>query len=77
MRDGRTIHLGAYSAEKALCRFANLVMRGHAQMTFSDTEAEIAEAWTSWSIMHWFHLRTTIELSGPRWTVELFGPTSR
>jgi pilus assembly protein CpaF len=37
-----TIH--ANSAEKALCRFANLVMRGHAQTTFSDTEAEIAEA---------------------------------
>src|SRR6202790_3440294 len=37
-----TIH--ANSAEKALCRFANLVMRGHAQTTFSDTEAEISEA---------------------------------
>src|ERR1700689_3326607 len=37
-----TIH--ANSSEKALCRFANLVMRGHAQTTFSDTEAEIAEA---------------------------------
>jgi pilus assembly protein CpaF len=37
-----TIH--ANSAEKALCRFANLVMRGHAQTTFFDTEAEIAEA---------------------------------
>jgi Flp pilus assembly CpaF family ATPase len=37
-----TIH--ANSAEKALHRFANLVMRGHAQNTFSDTEAEIAEA---------------------------------
>ena len=37
-----TIH--ANSAEKALCRFANLVMRVHAQTTFSDTEAEIAEA---------------------------------
>lgn len=37
-----TIH--ANSAEKALCRLANLVMRGHAQTTFSDTEAEIAEA---------------------------------
>src|SRR6202522_3354088 len=37
-----TIH--ANSAEKALCRFANLVMRGHAQTTFSDTEAEIGEA---------------------------------
>jgi len=37
-----TIH--ANSAEKALCRFANLVMRNHAQTTFSDTEAEIAEA---------------------------------
>ena len=37
-----TIH--ANSAEKALRRFANLVMRSHAQTTFSDTEAEIAEA---------------------------------
>src|SRR3984893_10970478 len=37
-----TIH--ANSAEKALCRFANLVMRSHAQSTFSDTEAEIGEA---------------------------------
>ncbi len=37
-----TIH--ANSAEKALHRFANLVMRDHAQTTFSDTEAEIGEA---------------------------------
>ena len=37
-----TIH--ANTAEKALHRFANLVMRNHAQTTFSDTEAEIAEA---------------------------------
>jgi pilus assembly protein CpaF len=37
-----TIH--ANSAEKALHRFANLVMRNHAQTTFVDTEAEIAEA---------------------------------
>ncbi|MBW8869742.1 MAG: Flp pilus assembly complex ATPase component TadA, partial [Acidobacteriales bacterium] len=37
-----TIH--ANSAEKALHRFANLVMRGHAQSTFVDIEAEIAEA---------------------------------
>src|ERR1039458_5527085 len=37
-----TIH--ANSAEKALHRFANLVMRSHAQSTFADTEAEIAEA---------------------------------
>src|ERR1700693_5201147 len=37
-----TIH--ANSAEKALHRFANLVMRNHAQTTFSDTEAELAEA---------------------------------
>ncbi|MGO9823915.1 MAG: ATPase, T2SS/T4P/T4SS family [Terriglobales bacterium] len=37
-----TIH--ANSAEKALHRFANLVMRNHAQTTFSDTEAEIAQA---------------------------------
>jgi pilus assembly protein CpaF len=36
-----TIH--ANSAEKALHRFANLVMRSHAQSTFSDTEAEIGE----------------------------------
>jgi pilus assembly protein CpaF len=34
----------ANSAEKALHRFANLVMRSHAQSTFSDTEAEIGEA---------------------------------
>jgi pilus assembly protein CpaF len=34
-----TIH--ANSAEKALHRFANLVMRSHAQATFSDVEAEI------------------------------------
>jgi pilus assembly protein CpaF len=37
-----TIH--ANSAEKALHRFANLVMRSHSQTTFSDTEAEIGEA---------------------------------
>ena len=37
-----TIH--ANSAQKALHRFANLVMRNHAQTTFSDTEAEIGEA---------------------------------
>jgi len=37
-----TIH--ANSAEKALHRFANLVMRSHAQTTFMDTEAEIADA---------------------------------
>ena len=37
-----TIH--ANSAEKALRRFANLVMRSHAQSTFCDTEAEIGEA---------------------------------
>ena len=37
-----TIH--ANSAEKALHRFANLVMRNHAQSRFSDTEAEIGEA---------------------------------
>jgi pilus assembly protein CpaF len=37
-----TIH--ANSAEKALHRFANLVMRSHAQATFSDVEAEIGEA---------------------------------
>jgi pilus assembly protein CpaF len=37
-----TIH--ANSAEKALSRFANLVMRNHAQATFSDVEAEIGEA---------------------------------
>src|SRR5271166_6717253 len=37
-----TIH--ANSAVKALHRFANLVMRNHAQTTFSDTEAEIGES---------------------------------
>jgi pilus assembly protein CpaF len=37
-----TIH--GNSAEKSLRRFANLVMRNHAQTTFSDTEAEIGEA---------------------------------
>jgi pilus assembly protein CpaF len=37
-----TIH--ANSAIKALRRFANLVMRGHQQATFEDTEAEIGEA---------------------------------
>ena len=37
-----TIH--ANSAAKALHRFANLVMRSHAQTTFTDTEAEIGEA---------------------------------
>jgi pilus assembly protein CpaF len=37
-----TIH--ANSAEKALHRFANLVMRNHAQTTFTDTEAEIGDA---------------------------------
>jgi pilus assembly protein CpaF len=37
-----TIH--ANSAAKALSRFANLVMRSHAQTTFYDVEAEIAEA---------------------------------
>ena len=36
-----TIH--ANSAAKALSRFANLVMRSHAQATFSDVEAEIGE----------------------------------
>lgn len=37
-----TIH--ANTAEKALHRFANLVMRSHAQSTFTDIEAEIADA---------------------------------
>jgi pilus assembly protein CpaF len=37
-----TIH--ANSAERALRRFANLVMRDHAQTTFSDTEAEIGDS---------------------------------
>lgn len=37
-----TIH--ANSAEKALHRFANLVMRSHAQSTFLDIEAEIGDA---------------------------------
>lgn len=41
---GSLVTIHANSAEKALCRFANLVMRGHAQTTFFDTEAEIAEA---------------------------------
>jgi pilus assembly protein CpaF len=34
----------ANSAEKALHRFANLVVRSHSQATFSDAEAEIGEA---------------------------------
>jgi pilus assembly protein CpaF len=37
-----TIH--ANSAAKALRRFANLVLRAHAQATFEDIEAEIGEA---------------------------------
>ena len=37
-----TIH--ANSAAKALTRFANLVMRSHAQTTYCDTEAEIGES---------------------------------
>lgn len=37
-----TIH--ANSAQKALRRFANLVMRSHPQATFEDIEAEIGEA---------------------------------
>jgi pilus assembly protein CpaF len=37
-----TIH--ANSAEKALRRFTNLVVRSHSQTTFSDAEAEIGEA---------------------------------
>jgi pilus assembly protein CpaF len=37
-----TIH--ANSAAKALRRFANLVLRSHAQATFEDVEAEIGEA---------------------------------
>ena len=37
-----TIH--ANSAEKALHRFANLVIRSHPQTTFTDTEAEIGDA---------------------------------
>jgi pilus assembly protein CpaF len=37
-----TIH--ANSAQKALGRFANLVMRSHSQVLFSDIEAEIADA---------------------------------
>ena len=37
-----TIH--ANSAERALRRFANLVLRSHSQMTYADVEAEIAEA---------------------------------
>ena len=41
---GSLATIRANSAEKALRRFANLVMRDHAQTTFSDTEAEIGEA---------------------------------
>src|SRR5665213_1140039 len=37
-----TIH--ANSAEKALRRFANLVLRSHSQATFADIEAEIGES---------------------------------
>jgi pilus assembly protein CpaF len=37
-----TIH--ANSATRALSRFANLVMRSHSQTSYSDVEAEIAEA---------------------------------
>jgi pilus assembly protein CpaF len=37
-----TIH--ANSAERALRRFANLVLRSHSQATFEDIEAEIGEA---------------------------------
>lgn len=37
-----TIH--ANSAERALHRFANLVLRSHSQMSYADVEAEIAEA---------------------------------
>ncbi len=37
-----TIH--ANSAEKALHRFANLVIRSHPQASFTDTEAEIGDA---------------------------------
>jgi pilus assembly protein CpaF len=37
-----TIH--ANSAEKALVRFANLVLRGHSQALLADVEAEIGEA---------------------------------
>jgi pilus assembly protein CpaF len=42
--DGSLATIHANSAAKALTRFANLVMRSHAQTTFSDTEAEIGEA---------------------------------
>ena len=41
---GSLATLHANSAEKALHRFANLVMRSHAQSAFSDIEAEIGEA---------------------------------
>lgn len=37
-----TIH--ANSAERALRRFANLVLRSHSQVNYADVEAEIAEA---------------------------------
>src|SRR5580704_9472059 len=42
--DGSLATIHAHSAARALSRFANLVMRSHAQTTFSDTEAEIGEA---------------------------------
>jgi pilus assembly protein CpaF len=42
--DGSLATIHANSATKALSRFANLVMRSHAQATLSDVEAEIGEA---------------------------------
>src|ERR1700740_91004 len=41
---GSLVTMHATYTEKALHRFANLVMRSHSQTTFSDTEAEIGEA---------------------------------
>jgi pilus assembly protein CpaF len=41
---GSLVTIHANSAEKALHRFANLVVRSHSQATFSDAEAEIGEA---------------------------------
>src|SRR5271156_174452 len=42
--DGSLATIHAHSAARALSRFANLVMRSHAQATLSDVEAEIGEA---------------------------------
>ncbi len=42
--DGSLATIHAHSAARALTRFANLVMRSHAQAALSDVEAEIGEA---------------------------------